>query len=48
MPPWPSITAKQLDREAKRHLHVTITDLNRRQIAAVVRFKGDGTGTRIG
>jgi hypothetical protein len=33
---------------AKVRLHDTIKDLNRRQRLPFVRFKGDGTGTRVG
>jgi hypothetical protein len=33
---------------AKVRLHDTIKDLNRRQLACLIRFKGDGTGTRVG
>jgi hypothetical protein len=32
----------------KVRLHDTIKDLNRRQTAQLIHFKGDGTGTRIG
>jgi hypothetical protein len=32
----------------KMRLHDTIKDLNRRQSPALVRFKGDGTGTQVG
>jgi hypothetical protein len=32
----------------KMRLHDTIKDLNRRQKMPLIRFKGDGTGTRIG
>jgi hypothetical protein len=35
-------------RNPKKRLHDTIQDLNRRQQRAIVQFKGDGTGTRVG
>jgi hypothetical protein len=35
-------------RSAKARLHDTIKDLNRRQQVAIVHFRGDGTGTRLG
>lgn len=35
-------------RNPKRRLHDTIADLNRRQQPFLIRFKGDGTGTRFG
>src|SRR5262249_34145071 len=39
---------KRSGRSAKVRLHDTIKDLNRRQTPPLIRFKGDGTGTRIG
>jgi hypothetical protein len=35
-------------RNPKRRLHDTLADLNRRQTPHLVRFQGDGTGTRFG
>jgi hypothetical protein len=35
-------------RSAKVRLHDTIKDLNRRQKAPLIHFKGDGTGRRVG
>jgi hypothetical protein len=37
----------QRDQDPKRHLHVTITNLNRHQKHRVIRFAGDGTGRGI-
>jgi hypothetical protein len=42
--PLPKVSSKN----PKVRLHDTIKDLNRRQMVQVIRFKGDGTGTRIG
>jgi hypothetical protein len=49
---WPDWFDDPLPRRgstnAKVRLHDTIKDLNRRQQMALVQFKGDGTGTRVG
>jgi len=49
---WPEWIDDPLPGEAGRdrhkHLHETITNLNRKQRHPLIRFKGDGTGTRIG
>jgi hypothetical protein len=39
---------KQAGKNAKKRLHDTIKDLNRRQTSHLIHFKGDGTGTRVG
>lgn len=36
-----------LDQDPKRHLHITITNLNRHQKNHLIRFRGDGTGRGI-
>jgi hypothetical protein len=49
---WPSWLDNPLPggqgKNPKVRLHDTIKDLNRRQRAEVLQFKGDGTGTRLG
>jgi len=49
---WPDWFDDPLPRrggcDPKVRLHDTIKDLNRRQLLPLVRFKGDGTGTRVG
>jgi hypothetical protein len=49
---WPDWFDDPLPRRGrnspKARLHDTIKDLNRRQRLSFVRFKGDGTGTRVG
>jgi hypothetical protein len=49
---WPNWFDDPLPRSAGRNpkkvLHDTIVDLSRRQLANWIRFKGDGTGRRVG
>jgi hypothetical protein len=49
---WPSWFDDPLPRvpwtSAKKRLHDTIQDLNRRQQSGWIKFVGDGTGTRVG
>jgi hypothetical protein len=35
-------------KNPKKRLHDTLQDLNRRQRAQLIHFKGDGTGRRVG
>jgi hypothetical protein len=37
----------QAHRDAKRHLHDTINNLNRHQLRSIIRFLGDGTGEGV-
>jgi hypothetical protein len=37
----------QLEQDPKRHLNITITNLNRRQKNRLIRFCGDGTGSGV-
>ena len=37
----------QANRDAKRHLHDTINNLNRHQLHALIRFLGDGKGEGV-
>jgi hypothetical protein len=48
---WPAWFDDPLPRghgNAKKRLHDTIKDLNRRQLPYLVHFMGDGTGMRVG
>jgi hypothetical protein len=49
---WPSWLDDPLPRgggtNPKVRLHDTIKDLNRRQRTALIQFRGDGSGTRVG
>ncbi len=45
---WDDPLPRRHGQNPKTMLHDTIKDLNRRQKADLIRFKGDGTGTQIG
>ena len=48
---WPSAIDDPLppmaEQEPKRRLHCTIQSLNRSQVNVLIRFRGDGSGSRI-